>query len=143
MPNICIVNHDVKTIVRGKKNIYAWLCNVAAKENKQIASLNIILCSDDFLLEMNRNYLNHNYYTDVITFDLSDSPTSIIGEIYISMDRVKENAFLLKQKPIDELHRIMLHGLLHLCGYKDKTTYQQKQMRIKEDEYLKERKFVE
>ncbi len=143
MANICIVNHDVKTVVRGKKNIYSWLNTVAAKENKQIDSLTIILCSDEFLLEMNRNYLNHDYYTDVITFDLSYTESLINGEIYISIDRVNENAFLFNQSVKDELHRVMIHGLLHLCGYKDKTTYQKSLMRKKEDEYLNERKFIQ
>jgi rRNA maturation RNase YbeY len=142
MANICIVNHDVKTIVRGKRNIYTWLRAVAAKESKHIDSLTIILCSDEFLLDMNRNHLNHDYYTDVITFDLSDNPSFINGEIYISIDRVNENALSLKQSPTDELHRVMIHGLLHLLGYKDKTTQQQKLMRKKEDEYLNERKAI-
>ncbi len=137
MANIIIANHDVNTIVRGKRNIYTWLNTVATLENKTIQSLNIILCSDEFLLSMNQKHLNHDYYTDVITFDLSENSTFLIeGEIYISVDRVKENAELLNQQFIVELHRVMLHGLLHLCGYKDKTSTQQKIMRNKEDEYL-------
>lgn len=140
MANIIIENHDVKTIVRGKRNIYTWLNTVAAVENKTIQSLNIILCSDEFLLSMNQRHLNHDYYTDVITFDLSEQSGLIEGEIYISVDRVKENAVLLNQKFNDELHRVMVHGLLHLCGYKDKTLIQQKTMRKKEDEYLLLRK---
>lgn len=140
MANIIIANHDVNTIVRGKRNIYTWLNTVATLENKTIQSLNIILCSDEFLLSMNQKHLNHDYYTDVITFDLSENPTFIEGEIYISVDRVKENAKLLNHPFIDELHRVMVHGLLHLCGYKDKTPTQQKLMRKKEDEYLLRRK---
>lgn len=136
MANIIIANHDVNTIVRGKRNIYSWLNKVAILENKTIQSLNIILCSDEFLLSMNQKHLNHDYYTDVITFDLSEKTTLIEGEIYISIDRVKENAKLLNQPFIDELHRVIVHGLLHLCGYKDKTQPQQKLMRKKEDEYL-------
>lgn len=141
MANIIIVNHDVDTIIRGKRDIYTWLNTVATLENKRIQSLNIILCSDEFLLSMNQKHLNHDYYTDVITFDLSENSTFLIeGEIYISVDRVKENAELLNQQFIDELHRIMVHGLLHLCGFKDKTSTQQKIMRHKEDEYLLLRK---
>lgn len=136
MANIIIANHDVNTTVRGKRNIYSWLNKVAILENKTIQSLNIILCSDEFLLSMNQKHLNHDYYTDVITFDLSEKTTLIEGEIYISIDRVKENAKLLNQPFIDELHRVIVHGLLHLCGYKDKTQPQQKLMRKKEDEYL-------
>lgn len=137
MGNISIVNHDVKTVVRGKRKIYEWLYRTAANENKQIDSLTIILCSDEFLLDINRNHLNHDYYTDVITFDLSDRLHFINGEIYISIDRVRENARILNESLIDELYRVIIHGLLHLCGYKDKTTHQQKQMRKKEDGYLK------
>ncbi|MCX7744947.1 MAG: rRNA maturation RNase YbeY [Flavobacteriales bacterium] len=140
MANVFIVNHDVKTNVRGKKNIYSWLNNVATNEKKTIQSLTIILCSDEYLLSMNRKHLNHDYYTDVITFDLSDTSTYIVGEIYISVDRVKENAASLKQKFVDELHRVMVHGLLHLCGYMDKSSAQIKQMRNKEDFYLLYRK---
>ncbi len=136
MANIIIENHDVKTIVRGKRNIYSWLNTVAVHENKTIQLLNIVLCSDEFLLTLNQKHLNHDYYTDVITFDLSEQSGLIEGEIYISVDRVKENAKLLQQQFIDELHRVMVHGLLHLCGYKDKTPSQQKIMRNKEDEYL-------
>lgn len=138
MANICIVNHDVKTVVRGKRNIYTWLRTVAAKENKHIESLTIILCSDEFLLDMNRSHLNHDYYTDVITFDLSDTPSLITGEIYISIDRVKDNSATLNLSWIQELHRVMVHGLLHLCGYEDKTKAEKIRMRKIEDKYLKE-----
>ena len=138
MANICIVNHDVKTVVHSKRNIYTWLRTVAAKENKHIHSLTIILCSDEFLLDMNRSHLNHDYYTDVITFDLSDTPSLITGEIYISIDRVKDNSATLNLSWIQELHRVMVHGLLHLCGYGDKTKAEQIRMRKIEDKYLKE-----
>lgn len=140
MANISIVNHEVNTIVRGKRNIYTWLNTVATIENKIIQSITIVLCSDEYLLAMNQKHLNHDYYTDVITFDLSEKPAFIEGEIYISVDRVKENAVLLNQHFIDELHRVMVHGLLHLCGYNDKSLFQQKIMRNKEDEYLMLRK---
>lgn len=140
MAHIIIENHDVNTFVHGKRNIYTWLNTVATIENKSIQSLNIILCSDEFLLSMNQRHLNHDYYTDVITFDLSEQSGLIEGEIYISVDRVKDNAVLLNQKFIDELHRVMVHGLLHLCGYKDETPVQQQTMRKKEDEYLLLRK---
>lgn len=138
MGKICILNHDIKTFIRGKRKIYSWLHRTAANENKQIDTLTIILCSDEYLLDMNRNHLNHDYYTDVITFDLSEHPTHINGEIYISIDRVRENARILHESSSDELHRVIIHGLLHLCGYNDKTPIQQKQMRKMEDKYLKE-----
>ena len=117
------------------KKLDKWLNDVAAEEHRKIGEINIIFCSDDYLLEMNRQYLNHDYYTDVITFDYSEQDI-ISGDIFISIDRVRENARLYKQKFIDELNRVIVHGVLHLIGYKDKTGKEQKQMRQKEDYYL-------
>jgi probable rRNA maturation factor len=106
------------------------------KEKKNLNNLNYIFCSDRALLEINRNYLAHNFYTDVITFDLSSSPKEILADIYISVDRIKENAKSLNLLFGEEFHRVMFHGLLHLCGYNDKTKSQKKLIRKREDLYL-------
>jgi rRNA maturation RNase YbeY len=94
-------------------------------------------CSDEYLLEINQNHLKHSFYTDVITFCLSDPTAPISGEVYLSTDRIKENAKAYKQRYQTELLRVMIHGALHLCGYKDNTITQKKEMHLKEEFYLK------
>lgn len=105
------------------------------KEKKKLASLNYIFCSDKRLLEINRQYLQHDYFTDIITFDLS-SDASTVGEIYISIDRVRDNAKSLGVSFTAELHRVIFHGALHLCGYGDKKKEEIVQMRKREDYWL-------
>jgi rRNA maturation RNase YbeY len=95
-----------------------------------------MFCSDGYLLEINLKYLKHNTYTDIITFNLSDSLT-IEGEVYVSIDRVEENALRFKNSFETELLRVVIHGALHLCGYKDKTKTEKSMMRQKEDEYIR------
>ena len=102
----------------------------------KLDALRYIFCSDKYLLEINRQYLNHDYYTDIITFNLSNHPEAVQGEIYISIDRVKDNARQFNASFTQELHRVIFHGALHLCGYKDKTAKEEKLMREKEDQYL-------
>jgi len=106
------------------------------KEKTQLEQLQYIFCSDEYLLEINKQHLNHNYYTDIITFDLSDNANAVTGEIYISIDRVKDNAQTYKVPFKQELLRVIFHGALHLCGYKDKTDKDEKLMRKAEDKYL-------
>ena len=109
------------------------------KEKKSLANLTYIFCSDDYLLEINKSHLQHNYYTDIITFDLSDASSGkITGEVYISIDRVRDNANTLGVRIKEELHRVIFHGALHLCGYKDKTKKDAKEMREAEERCLKE-----
>ena len=110
--------------------------SIFRRENKELAQLNYIFCSDNELLKINRKYLGHDYYTDIITFDLSDSKTEISGEVYISVDRVKDNAKQLGESINTELARVIFHGALHLCGYRDKSKGEKSLMRKKEDEYL-------
>lgn len=105
------------------------------KERKPLHSLNYIFVSDQRLLEINRQYLQHDYYTDIITFDLSDGPATV-AEIYISIDRVRDNAQTLGTSFKAELHRVIFHGALHLCGYGDKRKSEQEIMRSKEDYFL-------
>jgi probable rRNA maturation factor len=106
------------------------------ESDKQLASLNYIFCTDEYLLQVNKEFLQHDYYTDIITFDLSDPDGLIQGEVYISIDRVRDNARTSKTKIYEELHRVIFHGALHLCGYKDKKASDIKLMREKEDYYL-------
>lgn len=113
-----------------------FLGSLFKKEGKALGELQYIFCSDDYLLEINRQYLNHDFYTDIITFDLSEKSHPINAEIYISVDRVRENAKEYDSSLKKELHRVIFHGALHLCGYKDKTPQQKKLMRQKEDKYL-------
>ncbi len=109
---------------------------LAEKEGYTLISLSYVFCTDDFLLNINQKYLNHNYYTDVITFDYRTKKNEIHGEIYISIDRVKDNATALSISKDFELHRVIFHGLLHLVGYRDKKLQEIKVIRNKEDEYL-------
>jgi len=106
------------------------------KEKTKLEQLQYIFCSDEYLLEINKQHLQHNYYTDIITFDLSNNPKAVIGEIYISIDRVKDNAQNYEVSFKQELLRVIFHGALHLCGYKDKTQKDQVLMRKAEDKYL-------
>lgn len=105
-------------------------------EKKKLADLQYVFCSDDRLLEINRQFLQHDFYTDIITFPLSDPHQPISGEIYISVDRVRENALVFQNSLKTELHRVIFHGALHLCGYKDKTRIAARKMRQMEDKYL-------
>lgn len=118
-----------------KAYLKVFIATIFSKEKKQLGSLHYVFCSDEYLLNINKTFLQHDYYTDIITFDLSES-NSIEGEIYISLDRIKENAILQKTKISEESIRVIFHGVLHLCGYKDKSKKDILEMRSKEDYYL-------
>jgi len=126
---------SVKFDLPEKRKIKAWLQSLATLENKGVGEIAFIFCSDDELLQINQQYLKHDYYTDVITFDYSEN-TDVSGDIFISVDTVRANAKKYNQSFDEELRRVMAHGVLHLCGYKDKTSAQKKTMREKEDFYL-------
>ena len=115
-----------------------WLENLIFSEGFQLGPISYILCSDSYLLEINKTYLNHNYYTDIITFDYVRGKT-ISGDIFVSLHRILENSNSLSTSYEDELHRVLAHGLLHLCGYKDKTEEEKSLMREKENWYLAKR----
>ena len=117
-------------------SIASWLGLVFEKEEKKLNTLSIILCSDDYLHNLNVEYLQHDTLTDVITFPYSRSAEPIVGDIFISIDRIKENAEKFKITFRDELHRVMVHGVLHLAGYGDKTPEDATIIRAKEDFYL-------
>jgi rRNA maturation RNase YbeY len=119
----------------------ALLIDLFRKERTPLAAIRYIFCTDEYLLGINRQFLQHDDYTDIITFDLTEgsdgkSPAPKQGEIYISVERVIENARLLMTERDEELRRVMIHGCLHLCGYKDKLNEQKRIMRKKEDQYL-------
>jgi rRNA maturation RNase YbeY len=122
------------------EEISNWIRIVCDSENVRIKLLDFILCTDEDLLEINKKHLNHNYLTDVITFPYSEGD-DLEADIFISLDRVDENSKLLNTQYSDELCRVMIHGVLHLCGYKDKTDREQVEMRKKEDYYLSLRSF--
>jgi probable rRNA maturation factor len=126
---------QINTFELDKNLIANWLSNVALSENKNIETISVIFCSDDYLLSVNKEYLNHDYYTDIITFDYSVD-TDISGDLFISIDRVKENATEFNVPFLNELHRVLVHGVLHLCGYGDKSPDEETLMRSKEDFYL-------
>jgi len=122
--------------LRHKTKIRQWIQLVAQQEQYQIILLNYIFCTDDYLLKLNQQYLNHHTYTDIITFDNSEKKQQIESDIFISIERVKENAVVFKVPFTNELYRVMVHGVLHLCGYTDKNEIEKKQMRNKEDVYV-------
>jgi probable rRNA maturation factor len=120
----------------GRTALKSFITALFRREGGQLASLSYIFCSDEYLLGINQQFLQHDDYTDIITFDLSEPGAATSGEIYISIDRVRENAAGLGLSFKEELHRVIFHGALHLCGYKDKSPKAQKQMRAAEDKYL-------
>jgi probable rRNA maturation factor len=132
---VCFFFQRVKTSLANRTLLKKYIRSVFTKEGKKIDSLNFIFCSDKALLEVNRKYLKHDFYTDIITFDLSETD-AIQAEIYISIDRVRENAGKLGVSFRSELHRVIFHGVLHLCGHNDKTKAEKKEIRVKEDHYL-------
>jgi probable rRNA maturation factor len=111
---------------------------IFTKHKKDLGNLNYIFCSDEYLLGINKQHLKHNFYTDIITFDLSESKITVNGEIYISVDRVKDNAEVLSVAFKEELHRVVFHGALHLCGFKDKSSSDIRRMRRAEDLLLRQ-----
>ncbi|HLZ87602.1 MAG TPA: rRNA maturation RNase YbeY [Puia sp.] len=113
-----------------------FIVSLFKKEKTPLKEIQYIFCSDPYILEINRQFLHHDYYTDIITFDLSEENHPINAEIYISVDRVRENAGQFASSVKTELQRVILHGALHLCGYGDKTTSEEKEMRKMEEKYL-------
>lgn len=132
-------NEDVPFKLPQKQATRQWLKQQAGQEGYTIGDLNYIFCSDDYVLQVNRDYLQHDYYTDIITFDQSEEAGKIEGDIFISVDRVADNAAQAGVSAEQEMRRVLAHGLLHLCGYSDKTDEEQAQMRTKEEEWMNRR----
>ncbi|CAA7386346.1 rRNA maturation RNase YbeY [Chryseobacterium fistulae] len=112
-----------------------WLEDIILSEEKKLGEINYIFCDDEYLLKINQDYLQHDYYTDIITFDYVKGKT-ISGEIFVSLQRISDNASTLSKEYEEELRRVLAHGILHLSGYKDKTEEEEQVMRSKEDFYL-------
>lgn len=126
---------------KSKTKLRNWIANTIHQEKHQLQELNFIFCSDHYVLKINQEYLKHDTYTDIITFDHSEEEGVIAGDIFISVDRVKENAKTYETAFTDELHRVMIHGALHLLGYPDKKKNEKALMTEKENQYLKTRDF--
>ncbi|KLT64614.1 rRNA maturation RNase YbeY [Pedobacter sp. BMA] len=136
MPAISFFNESVSYKLPNKLKLKKWIKNTIENEGYSLEQLNFIFCSDEYLLGINQQYLNHDTYTDIITFDNSEVEKLIIGDIFISIERVKENAKIYKTNDFDEVCRIIIHGTLHLLGYKDKGKIAKTLMTDKENEYL-------
>lgn len=132
MINYFFENIDPKKI---DSNISNWLEDLILSENKKLGDINYIFCDDEYLLKVNQDYLDHDYYTDIITFDYVKGKT-ISGDIFVSLPRISDNASTLSQDSEKEFRRVLAHGILHLCGYKDKTEEEESTMRQKEDFYI-------
>ena len=131
---------DTSFVFKGRKLNNLWLKTVAESEIRRIGDINIIFCSDNYILDVNQKYLQHDYFTDIITFDYCEG-NILNGDLFVSVDSVRENAIQYGADSFqEELNRVMVHGLLHLIGYDDHTASQQKTMRSKENYYLKLRK---
>ena len=128
--------NDVRVNLLNRKILKKFITGLFKSENTEFSRLNYIFCSDAFLLEINQQFLKHDYYTDTISFNLATKNEPVAGEVYISITRVKENAKTLGLPVTDEIHRVIFHGALHLCGYNDKTAKDKQIMTKAEDKYL-------
>ncbi|MDH4058090.1 MAG: rRNA maturation RNase YbeY [Cyclobacteriaceae bacterium] len=136
MGKIQFFAEKIRFKIKNPKKTSNWIKNSIEKEGFGLGHLNVIFCNDSYLEELNSKYLNHKTLTDIITFDYSDSAALIHGDIFISVPRVKENSLEFKADFDTELHRVIIHGILHLMGYSDKSKPKKQQMRKKEDSYL-------
>ena len=139
LPKICVMiryfNEDIKFVLKQKLLNNRWLKTVAGSEMRRIGDINIIFCSDNYILDVNMKYLEHDYFTDIITFDYCEKDI-LSGDLFISIDSVRENASFYGTDFEDELNRVMVHGILHLIGYDDHSENDIAQMRAKENYYL-------
>jgi probable rRNA maturation factor len=138
---IYFFNEDSSYNLKDKLKIKRWIESVCLEYGKRKVDINFVLCSDTYLLNINQTYLNHDYYTDIITFDQSEKPKHLKSDIFISIERVKDNAKKNKIPFLSELHRVIIHGVLHMLGFKDKTSKERMDMRAKEDECLEKLKY--
>jgi rRNA maturation RNase YbeY len=133
---IAFFNEDIQFQIDSQDTITFWIQSVISQESCIAGDINYIFTSDEYLVSINRQYLDHDYYTDIITFDQSTDPLTISGDIYISIDRVRANAIKYRQPFKRELKRVLVHGILHLIGYGDQTPEEKSEMRKKEEAYL-------
>jgi probable rRNA maturation factor len=141
MPAIQFFEEDISYKLKNKTLVRQWIKDTITAEGFKLKELTYVFCSDAYLLPMNQQYLDHDTYTDIITFDNSEIEGDIMGDIFISVERIRENAAKFNITETDELHRVIIHGALHLLGYTDKTVVTKKKMTQKEDEYLAKRTF--
>ncbi len=127
---------SINITLGNRRKLKEFIDNIFRSEGKNLFSLAIIFCTDEYLLTINKQFLQHDYYTDIITFNLAKPSAYIEGEIYISIERIKENALVNKVSVTNELHRIIFHGVLHLCGFKDKKRSEKATMTTMENKYL-------
>lgn len=137
MGSVSFIIEGISFVMKGKRATKKWIAACAIQEGKELAELCYIFCSDNYLLKMNKKYLKHDTLTDTITFDYSNDGEIIAGDVYISIERVIENASKFSVSFEEEINRVMIHGLLHLCGYSDKKMLQKKKMVERENFYLK------
>ncbi len=123
-------------VLQEKLHLKSFLASILTQEKIHFKSISYIFCTDEFLLKLNKQYLNHDTLTDILTFELSNTRSPLIAEIYISIERIMENALNLKEPFLNELYRVMIHGILHLCDYSDHSIDEKRMMRKKEDFYL-------
>jgi len=142
MPPINFFEEDIRFKLKDKTKVKSWVKATIEAEGYKLQELNYIFCSDAYLLGINQQYLDHDTYTDIITFDNSEQDKVITGDIFISIERIRENAEKFNSGELNELHRVIIHGALHLLGYKDKTPESKKLMTKKEDYYLGLRNFA-
>ena len=141
MAIIHFFTEDITFKLAHPRKTASWITAVVKKERRSIKDINYIFCSDRYLLQINKDYLNHNTLTDIITFDYSEGEKPLEGEIFISIERVRENSSLYNTTFQDELDRVLIHGVLHLIGYSDKNQAKKAQMRKKEEACLSLRTF--
>ena len=141
--DIAFFNEDLDYTIKHKQKLREWIgFTIKAEGFTRIGELNFIFCSDEYLLSINQQYLQHDTYTDIVTFDSSEEESTISGDIFISVERTRENASKFAVSEEDELHRVIIHGVLHLCGYLDKNKEGKALMTEKENTYLAKRHFV-
>lgn len=141
MPAIQFFEEDISYKLKNKTLVRQWIKDTIIAEGFKLKELTYVFCSDAYLLPMNQQYLDHDTYTDIITFDNSEVEGEIVGDIFISIERIRENAAKFKIAETEELHRVIIHGALHLLGYTDKSVVTKQKMTQKEDEYLAKRIF--
>jgi len=129
-------SEEINFVLKGKRQSTEWIIKTIESEGLEQGEINYIFCSDAYLLTLNQKYLNHDTLTDILTFGNTERAGLVGGDIFISIERVKENAALYKATFSSELSRVMIHGILHLCGYKDKSPEEAQNMRKKENHYL-------
>lgn len=142
LKDIQFFSEDIDFTLKEKQKVRQWIgATIKAEGFKRVGELSFVLCSDAYLLEINRQYLDHDTFTDIVTFDSSEDEGVISGDIFISVERTMENAKKFNVSERDELHRVIIHGILHLCGYYDKKKEDKTLMTEKEDYYLAKREF--